>query len=76
MARQRGGLEALRTAHTASTLPASGSAPRGAHIAAATLAVPSGNAVVQQRTLLTKTGMKGVQGGDPAGLSKAMCLIW
>jgi hypothetical protein len=33
-------------------------------------------AVVQRRTLLTKTGMKGVQGGDPAGLSKAMCLIW
>jgi len=33
-------------------------------------------AVVRQRTLLTKTGMKGVQGGDPAGLSKAMCLIW
>jgi hypothetical protein len=35
-----------------------------------------GIAVVQRRTLLTKTGMKGVQGGDPAGLSKAMCLIW
>jgi hypothetical protein len=34
------------------------------------------NAVVQRRTLLTKTGLKGVQGGDPAGLSKAMCLIW
>jgi len=34
------------------------------------------NAVVQRRTLLTETGMKGVQGGDPAGLSKAMCLIW
>ena len=33
-------------------------------------------AVVRSRTLLTKTGMKGVQGGDPAGLSKAMCLIW
>ena len=33
-------------------------------------------AVVQTRTLLTKTGMKHVQGGDPAGLSKAMCLIW
>jgi hypothetical protein len=33
-------------------------------------------AVVQRRTLLTKTGMRGVQGGDPAGLSKAMCLIW
>jgi hypothetical protein len=32
--------------------------------------------VVRERTLLTKTGMKGVQGGDPAGLSKAMCLIW
>jgi hypothetical protein len=34
------------------------------------------NAVVQRRTLLTETGMRGVQGGDPAGLSKAMCLIW
>ena len=33
-------------------------------------------AVVRERTLLTKTGMKGVNGGDPAGLSKAMCLIW
>jgi hypothetical protein len=33
-------------------------------------------AVVRERTLLTKTGMKGVEGGDPAGLSKAMCLIW
>jgi hypothetical protein len=34
------------------------------------------NAIVQRRTLLTETGMKGVQGGDPAGLSKALCLIW
>ena len=33
-------------------------------------------AVVRERTLLTKTGVKGVQGGEPAGLSKAMCLIW
>jgi hypothetical protein len=33
-------------------------------------------AVVRERTLVTRTGMKGVQGGDPAGLSKAMCLIW
>jgi hypothetical protein len=33
-------------------------------------------AVVRQRTLLTETGMEGVQGGDPAGTSKAMCLIW
>jgi hypothetical protein len=33
-------------------------------------------AVVRQRTLLTETGMQGVQGGDPAGTSKAMCLIW
>jgi hypothetical protein len=32
--------------------------------------------VVRERTLLTETGMKGVQGGDPPGLSKAMCLIW
>jgi hypothetical protein len=33
-------------------------------------------AVVRERTLLTATGMKGVQGGEPAGTSKAMCLIW
>jgi hypothetical protein len=33
-------------------------------------------AVVRERTLLTETGVKHVQGGDPAGLSKAMCLIW
>jgi hypothetical protein len=33
-------------------------------------------AVVRQRTLLTETGVQGVQGGDPAGTSKAMCLIW
>ena len=33
-------------------------------------------AVVRQRTLLTETGMQDVQGGDPAGTSKAMCLIW
>jgi hypothetical protein len=32
--------------------------------------------VVRQRTLLTQTGKTGVQGGDPAGTSKAMCLIW
>jgi hypothetical protein len=32
--------------------------------------------VVRQRTLLTETGVTGVQGGDPAGASKAMCLIW
>jgi hypothetical protein len=32
--------------------------------------------VVRQRTLLTETGVQGVQGGDPAGTSKAMCLIW
>jgi hypothetical protein len=32
--------------------------------------------VVRERTLLTETGMQGVQGGDPAGTSKAMCLIW
>jgi hypothetical protein len=32
--------------------------------------------VVRERTLLTATGMTGVQGGDPAGTSKAMCLIW
>ena len=33
-------------------------------------------AVVRERTLLTETGVQGVQGGDPAGTSKAMCLIW
>jgi hypothetical protein len=33
-------------------------------------------AVVRQRTLLTETGMQDVQGGDPEGTSKAMCLIW
>jgi hypothetical protein len=33
-------------------------------------------AVVRERTLLTETGMRDVQGGDPAGTSKAMCLIW
>jgi hypothetical protein len=33
-------------------------------------------AVVRERTLLTATGKKHVQGGDPVGLSKAMCLIW
>lgn len=33
-------------------------------------------AVVRERTILTETGMQGVQGGDPAGTSKAMCLIW
>ena len=31
---------------------------------------------VRERTLLTKTGFEDVQGGDPAGTSKAMCLIW
>ena len=35
-----------------------------------------GGPVVRERTLLTKTGAHGVQGGDPAGTSKAMCLIW
>jgi hypothetical protein len=33
-------------------------------------------AVVQHRVLLTETGKTGVRGGDPAGTSKAMCLIW
>jgi hypothetical protein len=32
--------------------------------------------VVRERTVLTETGMQDVQGGDPAGTSKAMCLIW
>jgi hypothetical protein len=31
---------------------------------------------VRERTLLTETGFENVQGGDPAGTSKAMCLIW
>jgi hypothetical protein len=34
------------------------------------------SSVLRQRTILTETGMQGVQGGDPAGTSKAMCLIW
>jgi hypothetical protein len=33
-------------------------------------------AVVKSRTILTKTGYEGVDGGDPVGTSKAMCLIW
>jgi hypothetical protein len=33
-------------------------------------------AVVRSETLLTKTGYEGVDGGDPVGTSKAMCLIW
>ncbi len=33
-------------------------------------------AVVKSETLLTKTGYEGVDGGDPVGTSKAMCLIW
>jgi hypothetical protein len=32
--------------------------------------------VVQRRVLLTETGKAGVRGGDPAGTSKAMCLLW
>ncbi len=32
--------------------------------------------VVKRQTLLTKTGYEGVDGGDPPGTSKAMCLIW
>jgi hypothetical protein len=31
---------------------------------------------VRERTLLTETGFEDVQGGDPVGTSKAMCLIW
>jgi hypothetical protein len=34
------------------------------------------SSVLRERTLLTETGMQDVQGGDPAGTSKAMCLIW
>jgi hypothetical protein len=33
-------------------------------------------AVVKSRSILTKTGYEGVDGGDPVGTSKAMCLIW
>jgi hypothetical protein len=33
-------------------------------------------AIAKQRTLLTQTGLAGVDGGDPPGTSKAMCLIW
>jgi hypothetical protein len=32
--------------------------------------------VVKRQTILTKTGYEGVDGGDPPGTSKAMCLIW
>ena len=32
--------------------------------------------VVRRRALLTETGMTRVQGGDPNGTSKAMCLLW
>jgi hypothetical protein len=32
--------------------------------------------VVKRRTLLTETGMPYVEGGDPPGTSKALCLIW
>jgi hypothetical protein len=32
--------------------------------------------VVRERTLLTRTDMPDVQGGDPPGTSKAMCLLW
>ena len=31
---------------------------------------------VRRKALLTETGLNGVQGGDPVGTSKAMCLIW
>jgi hypothetical protein len=33
-------------------------------------------AIAKRRTVLTKTGLEGVDGGDPVGTSKAMCLIW
>jgi hypothetical protein len=33
-------------------------------------------AVVQRRVLMTEAGKSAVEGGDPAGMSKAMCLIW
>jgi hypothetical protein len=32
--------------------------------------------VVRSVTRVTETGIRGVQGGDPAGTSKAMCLIY
>ncbi len=31
---------------------------------------------VRRKAMLTETGMRDVQGGDPVGTSKAMCLIW
>jgi len=31
---------------------------------------------LRSRRRITRTGIPGVQGGDPAGLSKAMCLIY
>jgi hypothetical protein len=36
----------------------------------------AGWSVVHRQALLTETGKKGVDGGDPVGTSKAMCLIW
>ena len=53
-----------------------GSARRSRHARPTGPAGPSAWRVVRERTLLTETGMQGVQGGDPAGTSKAMCLIW
>jgi hypothetical protein len=36
----------------------------------------SRGAVVRSVTRTTETGIVGVDGGDPAGTSKAMCLIY
>jgi hypothetical protein len=36
----------------------------------------SGSRVLRSVSKTTQTGVKGVQGGDPAGTSKAMCLIY
>jgi hypothetical protein len=36
----------------------------------------SGSRVVRSVTKTTETGIAGVHGGDPAGTSKAMCLIY
>ena len=70
MARHRGRREARHAARTASGPqgPRKGSSARRRQLAG-----PSAIAVVQRRTLLTETGMKGVQGGDPAGASRRPC---
>jgi hypothetical protein len=36
----------------------------------------TGRRVVRSKARTTETGVRGVQGGDPAGTSKAMCLVY